>query len=66
MKKPYFVMMYSQDGEKMMPLVGNPEQDYEDDDPTRFETEEEARYKANRHPYASSLGYEVFSMDDGL
>jgi hypothetical protein len=64
LKKPFFIMMYSQDGEMFMPLTGNPEHDYEDDDPSRYATRQEAEQAARDHWVASQLGYEVFSMEE--
>ena len=57
-------MMYSQDCERMQPLVGNSDSDYEDDYATGYKTREEAERAGLKHPYASVLGFEVFSMDD--
>ena len=64
MKKVYFAMMYSQDGETAMPII-----DSEDEDGERvkfWETEEEARESMKNHYFAKSFGYEIFSMDEGL
>jgi hypothetical protein len=65
MKRPFFIMMYSQDGEKMQPLIGNADDDYEDEYATGYKTRREAEQAALKHPYASALGFEVFSMEDG-
>lgn len=59
-------MMYMQDGEHMQALVGNDEYDHEDDLATGFATYAEAEVVAETHPYASLLGYEIFSMEKGL
>lgn len=66
MERPYFVMMYSQDGEKLMALM----EDY----PkfcichsiyvASFRTREEARECAQKHPHAPYLGYKIFNMNE--
>jgi len=65
MDKPYFVMMYSQDGKTAM-VITDGENEYDDNAVKFWATEKEAREAMNKHPYASKLGYEVFSMDESL
>jgi len=57
MERPYFVMMYSQDGEKLMALM-------EDYYVASFRTREEARECAQKHPHAPYLGYKIFNMNE--
>jgi hypothetical protein len=59
MDKPYFIMMYSQDGSTAMPIIE------ENGDVTFFETEEEARELAKEHHFCFNFGYEIFEMGTG-
>jgi hypothetical protein len=63
MKKPWFIMTYSQIGEHMQPLIGNPEFQNKDDFVCGFKTRAEAVEAAKRHPLATAFGYEIFSVD---
>lgn len=58
MKKPYFVMMYSQDEGKMFALVNM------DDFAIGFATREEAEEYAKKYIYAPYLEYKIFSMEE--
>lgn len=64
MKKRFFVMMYSQDMTKAIPIrVGD------DDDVNEeimfWETSEKARVDMEDHYFASRFGYEIFEMGTG-
>lgn len=52
----WFVMMYSQSGEHVMPLAD------EDGDPMLWETEGEANDEARAHPFANSFGFQAYEV----
>ena len=60
MKKPYFVMMYSQNGNIAMPIM-----DEELEEVFFWATEEEAKESMEKHAFAKSFGYEIFCMGEG-
>ena len=52
----WFVMMYSQDGGRVMPLL-------DDDDCVRlWETEAEANAVARKNPYANAFGFQAYEV----
>ena len=52
----WFVMVYSQSGEHVMPLVSD------DGDPVLFDTEDAARKCADEHHFASAFGFDVYGV----
>lgn len=62
MDKPFFVMMYSQNGNIAMPIMA----DMEMEEVAFFSTEQAARAMADDHGFASKFGYEIFEMGEGL
>ena len=63
MRKPFFIMMYSQSGEMIMPLV-------EDDESGNsqvllFASQREAHNTARSQHYCQAFGYEIFCMGEG-
>jgi hypothetical protein len=52
----WFVMMYSQSGEHVMPLVD------ENDDPMLWDTESAAYTAAKDNPYANALGFQAYEV----
>ena len=64
MDKPYFAMMYSQDGKTAMPIRNSQSED--DDEVMFWATEKEARESMEAHHFAKSFGYEIFSMEEPL
>ena len=64
MDKPYFAMMYSQNGKIAMPII-----DSTDEDGERvmfWATWKEAKTSMEEHHFAKSFGYEIFSMNQSL
>lgn len=64
MDKPYFAMMYSQDGKTAMPIM-----DLEDENFERvmfWTTLYEANKSMEAHHFAKSFGYAIFSMEESL
>ena len=57
MNKPYFVMLYSQRGDCLIPLVNSDEFGIES--LAMFETEEEAHKSGSANILGQSFGYEV-------
>ena len=58
----FFVMMYSQDHKTAMPIMESLENDNEQ--VMFYPTRQAAHDDMTQHPYAQTLGYEVFSMDN--
>lgn len=52
----WFVMMYSQNREHVMPLVDD------NGDPTLWDTEDAANDAARDHPYANALGFQSYEV----
>ena len=52
----WFVMMYSQSGEHVMPLVD------ENDDPMLWDTEGAANDAAKDNPYANAFGFQAYEV----
>jgi len=52
----WFVMMYSQSGEHVMPLVD------ENDDPILWDTEGAANDEARSHPFANAFGFQAYEV----
>ena len=65
MKKPFFIMAYSQNGGTAMPIVESTDENDYNDDVAFFETEKEARKTAEKQILCKSFGYEIFKMGDG-
>lgn len=66
MNKPYFIMMYNQQGTVAMPIICNDyDEDYDDEGVMFFSTEEDARKLAMNHTYCQAFGYEIFCMGEG-
>lgn len=59
MLKLFFIMLYSQNGTKVFPIID------ENDDPMLYESEEEAEEAMSGHPYAEAFGYEIFELGTG-
>lgn len=49
----YFIMMYSQNGQHIMPIVD------EDEIPELFDSYNDAEKAAESQPFASAFGYEI-------
>jgi len=60
--KPFFIMIYTQRGDRAFPMTDNDDEDM----PVFFETEADAKRVADNHFLASRVGYEVFTLGDGL
>lgn len=52
----WFLMMYSQQGNHIMPLVGD------DEEVLLWETEAEARQAGDDHYFANALGFDVYEV----
>ncbi len=52
----WFVMMYSQKGDHVMPLVDD------NDDPMLWETEGAANDAARENPYANAFGFQAYEV----
>lgn len=65
MNKPYFAMMYNQEGNIAMPIMDSDE-DGENERVMFWETEEEVRESMSKHAFARSFGFEIFSMEQPL
>ena len=59
MEKPFFIMIYSQDGNLAFPM----EEDM--DLPKFFKSEGDARLAAEAHGACIAFGYEIFEMGTG-
>jgi len=55
----FFIMMNSQDGKKIMPIID------EEDEVCLYETYDEAKQLADNHHAASHFGYEIFERGNG-
>lgn len=60
MEKPFFIMMYWQNGKFATPIMNG------DEDVAFFSTEMEARRVAENHEACQAFGYEIFEMGTGL
>jgi len=60
MKNRFFIMMSSQNGDYVLPIVG------EDEEVMLFETQEDAEDCATDHSFCQAFGYEVFERGTGL
>ena len=64
MDKPYFAMVYSQDGKTAMPIIDSEDENFER---VMFWA---SAYEANKamleHHFAKSFGYAIFSMEESL
>lgn len=60
MEKPFFVMMWNQAGDRIVPLTTG------DDEIMQYASAEEAKADMSDHPFAQAMGFEVFEMGCGL
>jgi hypothetical protein len=60
MEHPFFIMIYSQNGDSAMPMT-----DGDSGDVKFFGTEDEARIAGNEHFYAKAFGFEIFEIGLG-
>lgn len=60
MKNRFFIMMSSQNGDYVLPIVDD------DEEVMLFETEEDARRCGDDHSFCQAFGYEVFERGAGL
>jgi len=60
MKNRFFIMMSSQNGDYVLPIVD------EDEEVMLFETQEDAEACATAHSFCQAFGYEVFERGTGL
>ena len=63
MEKPFFVIMYSQDGQLAMPITTD--DSYGNDEIAFWEMAREARAAMKDHPFAQAIGFEIFEMGTG-
>lgn len=59
MEKPFFIMMYTQDGKLAMPITE------ENENVKFFASAQEARVCAFDHIYCKAFGFEIFNMNEG-
>jgi hypothetical protein len=59
MKKPYFIMAFSQNGELAIPIIDS---DSNENDVKLFKTFKEAKDCANIQPICQAFGYKIFKM----
>lgn len=59
MSKDFFIMLHSQSGDKVLPIVD------ENENVVLYESEEEAINAMKGHLYAESFGFEVFELGTG-
>jgi hypothetical protein len=59
MDKPFFVMLYNQKGDRLVPMVDPDNELY------MYATYDEARTAAKHTLYGDKFGYEVFAEGDG-
>lgn len=60
LEKPYFVMLYNQKGDRVVPLT-------DDNGEVRMFADEDDAYKtANVTFYGSNFGFDIFEMGNGL
>jgi hypothetical protein len=64
MNKPYFIMAYSQDGERGIPITTY--DDWGGEQVVFFSSEKEARTMAKDQLLCAAFGYEVFNMEEGI
>jgi hypothetical protein len=60
MNQQFFIMLNSQSGCNIMPLVT------EDNEVAVFPSEEAAREVADNHPYCQAFGFEIFEVGTGI
>jgi len=60
MKKRFFIMIYSQDGESALPMVEG-----DGNDVKFFDSKEDARIAGSEQICAQAFGFEIFEMGQG-
>ena len=63
MDRPFFIMMYSQNGKVAMPIIKTDE--HGNENVAFFGSEGEARSTAEDHEFCKAFGYEIFEMGMG-